>query len=179
MLIEIAPEDYTICDKASRDYWSSSKGGKYGRGILNTEGDPFRTERIGLLGEMAFARFFGLEIKIEYKKHGDDYDFLLANGKTVDVKTASRNYGAVLVQYENSHGRVTFKPKDIYVGAYLSSENIEQSSAEIELVGFTTVEFVVGLTQVKSKVGRWTNYEIPFSSLRSLSELREICLEIP
>ena len=170
MLIEIFPQDYEICKKASQNYWSSSKGGKYGKGVLNTKTDPCRTERIGLLGEMAFANFMELPIQFEYKKHGDKYDFLIRD-RTIDVKTASRNYGSVLIQYKNSFGNIVFRQKDIYVGAYLVEDT--GKTASIELVGYTLGKIVKKLTPVKSKVGKWLNFDVPLDALKDLRELKK------
>lgn len=161
MLVKISTPDYKECEKAARNYWASSKKGMYGRGIINSKNDPLKVERTGLLGEMAFAMQARLPLNFEYKRFGDKYDFK-AYKKTIDVKTASRDYGACLVQYMNKKGNIVFRRKHIYVTAHVTYDDIVEKVAGIELVGYILgVDLTEDLIK-PARVGTHYNYEIPF-----------------
>lgn len=133
MLIKVEGDDYTKCVEAAKNYWASSKKGNYGRGLINSEGDPTKVERTGLLGEMAFSIFSGLPVDFSYKKGGDKTDFIL-NGMTIDVKTAASNYGANCIKAYTASGKYVFRELDVYVAAYVQEDNGE--FAIINLVGY-------------------------------------------
>jgi len=48
--------------------------------------DRLTNEVVGKLGEVAFSHHFGLPVDWEVRRGGDDWDFELPNGETVDVK---------------------------------------------------------------------------------------------
>ena len=89
-----------------------------------------RDNRIGKLGEIAFGRFLTERGKMTLgnedmftvwpgTRRVDKKDFETADGKNIDVKTASRSYHSrILVpddQYED-------QPKDYYVGVHISED---------------------------------------------------------
>jgi hypothetical protein len=51
-------KEYEICEKTSDgdNYKANSNPGNFGKGLISNNGDQFRTARVGLLGEMAFAK---------------------------------------------------------------------------------------------------------------------------
>ena len=53
-------------------------------------------ELVGLAGEVAFGKLIGLEPDLAERPEGDEgVDFVLKNGKTVDVKTARKAYNLI------------------------------------------------------------------------------------
>ena len=102
--------------------------------------DHVRNSRIGKLGEIAFARFLSENGKALIGNDDmftvwndtmtvDKMDFQTADGKTIDIKTASRHFHRnVLVPFDQYHNQ----PKDYYVGVRISED---ESTAII--IGFT------------------------------------------
>jgi hypothetical protein len=167
--------NYTLCENGAEDYWCSSKPGVYGRGILNTKDDPKRVERIGNLGEMAFSMYMKLpKPKFEYKRGGDDYDFLVS-GKTIDVKCARKDYGSILIKCETETGKWVFQERDIYVASYIDSDDRANKRATVILVGWVPLDYVKTLTPVPSPHWRSNhkNYDIKFDCVRPMEELNE------
>lgn len=172
MIITINANEYKLCDKGSKNYWCSSKKGIYGRGILNTENDPYRVERIGNLGEFAFAKYMKLDPPaFEYKKGGDDYDFLI-NGHTIDVKCARKDYGAILIKCETEKGTDVFQKCDIFVCSHVIED--DRKTASVRLVGWVTLDYVLSLPKKESPHWRsqHKNYEVNFNSVNPMDELR-------
>lgn len=170
-LILIQGSDYTKCVECSKNYHANSKKGFFGRGIINSKNDPCKVTRIGLLGEMAFSLYTGLPADMEYRKGGKTHDFD-ANGISVDIKTASRDYGAALIRYKSQRGTIVLrKPADIYIGAFLSEEDKENGFANLVLVGwFPYNEFKEEWVK-PARVGNHTNYELPFSEAKPMDSL--------
>jgi len=176
MIIVISGEDYKYCESGAENLWCSSKPGVYGRGMLNSKSDPKKVERIGNLGEFAFATYMGLDKpEFAYKTGGVDHDFYI-NGFTINVKCASKNYGAVLIKCETEKGRYVFQDSDFFVASYLKTENREQKIALIDLVGYVDLEFIKKLTPVESP--RWNsshkNYQINFEDCKKIHNLKNI-----
>lgn len=173
MKIDINEEDYLKCKEASENYWSNSKKGFFGRGIINTKNDPCKVPRIGLLGEMAFCRFLDIKApNLDYLHNGDKEDFTV-NGMSVDIKTAARNYGAALIRCESEKGRSVFKKYDVYVGAYLLYDN--GTTAQVNLVGWLPLNEVILLDKKPARVGHHKNYELEFDKIHPIISIRE-CL---
>ena len=111
------------------------------RGVSLSEHE--RNMRVGKLGEIAFAKFLsdhgkallGTEdmFTVWSDTHTvDEMDFQTTDGKTIDVKTASRDFHKnILVPYD----QYKRQPKDYYVGVRISED---ESTAEV--IGFTTRE---------------------------------------
>lgn len=171
ILVCIENHEYNACDAASRNFWASSKGGIYGKGLLNSENDPCKTERIGLLGQMAFSKLIDEPVDLVYREFGDKQDNLIFNKYKIDIKCAARNYGANLIQKTNEFGREQKIDKHIYVGSFLESENREEKKAEILLVGFCLQEDVLKAKVAPARRGRHINYEIPFEQMRPITKL--------
>ena len=100
MRIKISKQDYKKCKQASENYWSNGISGFFGRGIINSKNDPCKVPRTGLLGEMALCRYLNVpQPNLDYVQNGEKEDFNI-NGISVDIKTASKNYGAELIRCE-------------------------------------------------------------------------------
>lgn len=82
--VHLNETEYDICDRTAPLFGCNHK-----RGYIDKATDPFRTVRVGLFGEMAVAKIFGLEIDLQPKAH-DNCDFLLPGNWRLDVKTMSK-----------------------------------------------------------------------------------------
>lgn len=171
ILVEVKGDEYTACDNASRNFWGSSKKGTYGKGLLNSENDPHKTERIGLLGQMAFGKLTDEPVDLVYRHGGDKQDNLILGKYKLDMKCAARNYGANLIQKTSEFGKEQKIDKHIYVGSFLDSENREEKKAEILLVGFCLQKDVLNAKVAPARKGNHINYEIPFEEMRPISNL--------
>jgi hypothetical protein len=171
ILVEIKNQEYIACDVASHNFWGSSKAGTYGRGLLNSKNDPRKTERIGLLGQMAFGKLTNEPVDLNYIYGGDKQDNLIFGKYRLDIKCAARNYGSNLIQKTNEYGIQQKIDKDIYVGSFLDSENREDKKAAIILVGFCLMKDVKCATIAPARRGNHINYEIPFEKMRPIEKL--------
>lgn len=175
--VNIQDRDYQICCETAKHLWSSSKKGNYGRGLANTSEDPYKVERTGLLGEMAFAKMLGLEVDTSYCENGVAYDFIL-NGKFVDVKTETKRhkYECGLIYARSESGKTIPLKSDIYVFSYLESENSKENKATIVLLGYCTkLEVERILPQPGRRQGSThMNYEVQYHKLHPLKELMSV-----
>lgn len=172
LVVEILGEEYEICDSSSSNLWANSKTGFYGSGILNKKTDPRRTERIGLLGEMAFSKITKLPYDFTYKIRGKTEDFIF-NGKTIDVKTSAKypNYESGLIYAQNEKGKLIKIKPDYFVFSFIMEEDREKKIAKICFVGYTNREYIQTLPIVKARQGFHKNYEVPFLELKSINQL--------
>jgi hypothetical protein len=121
---------------SKRKEWA---GTQYGEGLLNSDKDPYRTEFVGVCGEIAFSKIFGVPMDENYKPKGNDYDFLKMLGNKVlkiDVKTNSKRYRNVFIRATNNYGKIQDLKSDIYVFAHLENETKE--SVDVVILGFVT-----------------------------------------
>lgn len=170
MLVRVDGDNYKRCVEAASNYWASSKNGNYGRGLINSEDDPTKVERTGLLGEMAFSIMTGLPVDFSYKKGGDKTDFIL-NGKSVDVKTAASNYGANCIKAYTASGKYVFRELDIYVAAYVVEDNGE--SAIVNLVGYELGSVIKEFTPKGARAkGLHKNFELDHKNLKQIEDLK-------
>ena len=156
--VDITQNDYQVCDNFIM--WGSTKKGKWGEGLINSEEDKKKAERTGLLGEMAFAKVFGLPVNIDYCEGGKDYDFILSCVIKIDVKTAARRpkYNAGLV-------RCNKLKADIYVFAYIKDENRDEKTATVILVGWDYASNIMRQKRNRAKIGYHENYELDYANL--------------
>jgi len=175
-LVEISGKDYKICEDTSHKFWCNSKPGAYGAGFLNTKDDPSKTTRIGLLGQMAYAKLFNDSVDISYKEFGDKYDNLIGRFK-VDVKCPSYNYGNAKVQRINSKGITIEVDKDFYVVSFVESENKNDKKAVIVMVGFVLKDYVEKAKLVSGVGNKHFNCEIWYKDVKSIVGFREAKLE--
>lgn len=174
MEVLIKQEEYLECVRAAKNMWCSSKPGIYGRGLLNTPTDPTRTERMGRLGEKALSLYLNLKPDFEYKELGDAGDLVFGLNK-VDIKTASRDYGKLLVQAENEFGYKTPLKSDYYVAAVILKDNgIE---ALVKLVGWCTKEEVLNSGIHPAIKGKHKNHVIPYNKLKTMNTFVDVFLK--
>ena len=172
MEISVSGKDYIECEEASHNLWCNSKTGHYGSGILNNQSDPRKTERIGLLGEKSFSLATGLSCDFSYKRNGDSGDFLIQNIR-IDVKTSAKypTYKAGLIYAEHENGVAIELKSNIYVFAYLKSEDTIKKLATISFLGYTYRETILQLQKVPAIKGKHKNYQVSFDSLKPIDRL--------
>ena len=172
--VKLTPQEWDICDKVSGQMWANSKRGNYGKGIINTITDKTKCERVGLLGEMAFAKISGLPMDISYREKGDDCDFVFPGG-SIDIKNASKlsNYKQMLVYGATSSGKLIDIKSSHFVASYLAFEDIALKKATIVIVGWCTREQLMSKGLVRSKASKCmhSNYAVHYRDLRPISEL--------
>jgi hypothetical protein len=171
ILVKIEGDEYTACDAASRHFFASKKKGEYGKGFLNTLSDPCKTERVGLLGQMAFGKVVDEPVDLMYREGGDDQDNLICERFKVDIKCASRNYGANLIQKKTEFGKEMKNDNHIYVGSFMHSENVKEKIAEITLVGYFMKKDFTDEKIAPARRGSHINYEFLFEEMHPIKHL--------
>ena len=174
IIVEISDDEYRMCQKAGEESWAAEKeGSEFKEGCGNTEGDPYKVERTGYLGQMAFGKAFSQPVDLVYRKYGDEYDNIIEN-KTLDIKCAMRNYGMILIRHSENGWKADID-KDIYVGSFVSKENRELETATVVLAGYVTKEHILekfnNPHRAKKKGASHLNYEIPFNRMESIFDL--------
>lgn len=181
--ITIQGEEYRVCDYFSKKMWVNNKKSKkemqsYNDGILNTKKDRFKTERIGRLGEMALSKIINKPVNFNYIKNGDDTDFIVGN-KNIEIKTASHNYGRILVRRKTSKGCLVPIKFDVIVGAYLLNEDKENCCAQVCLVGYQYKKNIIKLPLENAIRGQHKNISIAYSTLKPFfSKKKGITMQI-
>lgn len=171
IVVKIDGEEYEECERASENFWASSKKGAYGEGLASTKKDKRLAERTGCLGQMAFGKLTGLLVDTTYRRGGDSQDVLIGKYR-VDIKTATYDYGAVLAYHTNEWGEKQLVDKDIYVGAYIEKECRTNKIAIVVMTGFALKEDVERCEVAVGKKGNGhLNYVIPFDTLRPITKL--------
>jgi hypothetical protein len=171
MKIVITTEDYIKCEKASCNMWANSKKGVYGKGLINNNNDPYKAERVGKLGEVALAKVLGGDVDFSYKEKGDFCD-ITVKGKKVDIKTALRNYGELLVYARHENGRDIELKSDLYIAAVLLEEDRIKKRAIVDLIGWCTRKEILANGMHPGKNGaKHLNYVAKYSSLKHLDVL--------
>jgi len=170
IIVVIEDKEYQLCDYYSKKMWVNNKATKkelqsYNSGILNTKKDKYKTERIGRLGEMSLAKIINKPVNFDYVENGDSEDFIV-NGLRVEIKTASHNYGRILIRRKTSTGRIVPINFDVIVGAYLIKENKLENEAIICLVGYEYVENIINLPLKNAIRGEHKNIEIGYNFLK-------------
>lgn len=171
-IVEVKDKDYEICSEASGNLWANSKTGYYGSGILNKKDDPHRTERIGLLGEMAFSKITNLPYDFTYKVRGKPQDFNF-DDYSIDVKTSAKYpaFEAGLIYAQNEKGKLVKIKPDYFVFSFLMEEDREKKFAKLCFLGYIKKKHLENLEMVKARQGFHMNYEIPFIELKPLVKL--------
>lgn len=166
---------YAAVSEASHNMWCSRKGGRWGAGLANSDEDPCKVERTGLLGEMAFGIMFGRPVNLDFKPHGFDYDFEV-DGYRIDVKTSTKrpNDDIALIRCESDGGKEISLISDLYVFAYIDDEDRDSGWARVCVVGGLTKEKILEYPKVPARKGNHRNYEIPYGDLESIVELWEV-----
>jgi len=126
---------------------------------------PEKRHIVGLMGEMAFAIYAGLEIDTELVERSDggvDFEVSIDGvERTVDIKTSQKDPHALPVK-EYRVG------SDYYILAHLE-DGLEGDleAATVRLIGAATKEMVFDADREKSKYGHY-NYQLPVSSLKPI-----------
>lgn len=179
--IAVSNKDYHLVESTSKRYWANSKtGSDYNNGFLTTKDDPFRTVRVGLLGEMATALYLGLPFDSLYRQGGDKQDFAV-HGVTLNVKTSSTRSDRGLVRYSNDFGKQLVLSNDIYVFGYVAKEDRIEATSTVLLTGYLFREEIEDLTRSRlvPGVGKgFLNYRVSFDVLRPMTELRQLVREL-
>jgi hypothetical protein len=173
--VKLNSEEYAFCAESAQDLWANTKKTAYGKGILNSEQDKTRTERTGILGEMAFAKIAGLVVDATYSEGGALHDFEGEYG-SIDVKTASKlqTYKSMLVYAKSGSGKEIPLNSTYYVGAFIAHEDREEQKATVIIVGWCTKETLAARPLVPGKQGFWYNREMPYDHLKNIGELLKI-----
>lgn len=178
ILVEIPQNEYKIIEESAQNMWCSKKNSEYGKGLLNTEEDKFKTERVGRLGDLAFAKIFNLPIDLNYIHNGDECDFYFGFKldkliSKVDVKTSYKkpNYEKGLIYAINQWGKQIPLKSDIYIFQFIENEDRLKKTAKVCIIGYSTQDYIKNIVPVKSRVSRHYNYEILYKDLKSIKDL--------
>lgn len=171
-------EEYYKCDYFSSKLFTADKSKSlYNDGLVNSDKDPRKSERCGLLGETAFGSLFGLNPDFEYVTNGKPYDFVI-DGLKIDVKTSVKrhSYDAALIK-ATSEGdfKLNLEP-DLYIAAYLENENKINKTAEVIIVGGEFKENILNKYKThpaKVSKGKWKNYELEYCKIMSIGGILE------
>lgn len=176
VVVDIFGKEYELCEDVAKIYWSHGKSSAFGVGMISTPEDPYRTERVGVLGEAAFSKISGLPMDVSRINYGDEQDYVINKKHKVDVKCASRNNGVNLVRCVTSGGFEKPMDKDIYIMSYMKRENRQEKKATISIVGFHTNKT---LKQCPVEPGlrpsRHMNYESYFEDTKPIVPFLEMC----
>ena len=170
--IDVGGQDYMVCEEHSKKRWSNKKTGFYGSGIMNTDEDPYRVERIGLLGEVAFGKIFDWPVDLTYRKGGDKNDFQIGD-ISIDVKTSFSESGKSRVLHTNSRGKKVISYKDLYVVSFLDFDYPDLAHAAIIFVGYVTRGYLEDRSVVPAPHPKAThlNQEILFQECSPMEHL--------
>ena len=175
IVVQISDSEYEICDKTSHgdNYKANSNPGKFGKGLISNTDDQFRTARVGLLGEMAFAKIMNLQVDISFRPFGDISDFMLEKYKT-DIKC---HYGLYKTdpynfeQHTTERGTIKQINKDLYIQSFLENEDRAAKTAQIVFIGYYTRRMVEKSQKVSSARGSFLNHKLTFVAARPIQEL--------
>ena len=170
--------EYNLCEQYSQNMWCSSKRGTYGKGLLNSQSDPYKTERTGKLGEMALSKLIKSNVDGEYKKYGDQYDFKI-KGYSIDIKTKAPNKYINKVGYITAINEKGYKlqlKSNIYVFCYLENDDTIQKNAVAIVQGWIHADEISKLTPKPSPIAnaKHYNYEIDLTQLKTIDTLLEV-----
>jgi hypothetical protein len=170
-IVKLSEKQYDFCKLNSSNMECSNNKGIFGRGLINTVQDPYKVERRGYLGEVAFGVLTNAPTFIGRKKGGDIDDFYLNNFKT-DIKATSYP-GSMLIKSVNENQTSVYLKSDIYVSAYLI-EVPEYRRAGVLFVGYATGDFVKNMPDFPAKKGKHQNKEIPWNKLLPMKNLLKL-----
>lgn len=170
--ITLDKEEYLFCEKESKNRWASSKKGQYGKGLVNTDDDPFFVERIGLLGENAVFKYLGIPFVTEYRKGGDGGWDINLNKTLLDIKCGTRLRSYHDVRYHFDYNCDGF----IFTG--VEYENQIEKTASILLYGYCSkIQFLASSRIGLSKLDKGKIRTLDFCFLKNIKQLKNISLE--
>jgi hypothetical protein len=182
--------EYDICEQAAKNWWASKKKGSYGKGLLNTSKDPYRVERIGILGQMGWGKLIHQPVDVGYREGGDSCDFMIC-GKTLDVKCNSRlntkNPAGFIIAYDNEDDKIhnkNYKANiyDVHVISYIEHDNPQTRYAKIVYVGSIFGSWIrknkknLLFPSRLSTQSHW-NIELPYYESRDIADVYKWCRE--
>ena len=173
--IMIEADEYDICVEAAQNMWANKKKGSYGKGLANTEDDPYKSERTGKLGEMAFSKLYQFPVDLTYREGGDDQDFV-CNGAKINIKTSTKKpwYASGLVTAGHYRGTeyVPLEIKhDYFIFGYIEMEDKKSKKASVVFVGGCPKETLVNREIKRAIKGSHMNYQIPYSELTDIDKI--------
>lgn len=177
--IRVSGRLYARCVESSQNYAANLKPGTYGQGLARTTNDPYRPVRTGLLGESAFAMATGSRVDFSFRPKGDESDFKMSNGLTLDVKcSVSPEREVGLIRVRNELGEDIPLDKDIYVFSYVETENQVEGFADVVLAGWLPRQHILVCAPIAQGRKRdpergHINREVSYRSLRPIRELLE------
>lgn len=136
-------------------------------------------EFVGLLGEIAVAKIFGLTVNGKHIKGGDKVDFLV-NGKIWDIKNSYKGKGVTYVTQRDDHVGVREIKADYFVLCYLSSEtNLKEKKAVVHILGFIPGNKVAELPIKRSplKKSNHDNYVI-YHNNKDIETIEELYIRL-
>jgi len=167
--VDLFEKEYDLCEESSRNMSCNKRFG-----ILNKKDDPYRTERIGRLGEKAFEKLTGLPVNFEYLEKGDKYDFIVDSECKIDVKTSlfSQNECGYITGV-NKQGIKKYLTSNVFVFAYMSKEDKDQRLSSVVFLGYILREDVLKIPLIKSNYGEHKNYIVYYKNLKPIKPLIE------
>lgn len=174
--ITIRPHEFFLCHRTSFVYDTKNKpSGTYNDGMLNSKRDERKTERIGLLGEMAFGKRFNFKVNLAHRSKGEKIDFV-SNRYGIDVKSSGTNKGTwyITAYWDRERTILADVPSDIYVFIEVY-DNIKLNIADTKIVGWLWKDQILKIAPKKSPK-RWAkhwNYEIPRSIMNNIEDLEK------
>jgi hypothetical protein len=164
VVVEISGDEYEMCE----DMKITHKKDEYGKGLCNTKKDKHGAERAGKLGELAFAKMFGLPVDMSNREAAVDFVFL---GKTIDSKTAKSDYGANCIRIQNEYGGFRELKSDYYIAGFVEKDDRNAKEAAVVLVGYQDRDSLIKSGVKPARVGKHKNVEMSFSHVRNLRGL--------
>lgn len=178
--VDIVGEEYDMCVDFSKNMWANKKKGEWGRGMMNTDADPYKTERTGIIGEMGYAKLENIPVDMMYREGGDDYDFV-RNDKKINIKTSHKEpwYQSGLVKagyYRTKDGQTEFISLEIkhdyFVFGFLTLDDIKNRMASVIFVGGCDKETLINRELKKAIKGSHMNYQIHFNDLTEMRDIK-------
>ena len=168
-LVKIELDEYAACVEHAKNRWSNKKKGQWGSGMINTAEDPYRVERLGLIGEFAVAKIKGWSVDLAYRKEGDKQDFLVNN-----IRINAKNSSPESYSHEGKHvGLIKTNQlvQDVFVFTHTYFDDREDNIAGVVVLGWIYRDKVLELDarpgmsiRRKSPLYDAThyNYEVPY-----------------
>lgn len=173
--VDITGDEYAAAVQHSKnmcsDRRSTWKSVAASRGFSNTARDPYAAERVGSLGELAFAKLFGLGVQFYFKRGGEISDFLVAGAISVDVKLRNKKWEFAIIRATDDYGHLVKLMSEFYVCGYLAYDNQLESKATVVFLGFAHREQVLEWNIQKAFRGSHSNYQALFASMNPFEKL--------
>lgn len=153
----------------SRKY-TSNRHDFHSGGLNNKQQKMFE----GKLGEKIFKMFL-LDNNIPFQEdttpyyEEDNYDFMIGNGTTIDVKTRTKSYHTRTLEMVE---KFEANPKDVYVSVHLDFANKRGT-----IVGWTVSETIERINRIENN-GYLDNYVLYDDELYPIEDFEEYYFEL-